>query len=337
MTRTEIATGIAGLGAVPAPPADYIYYPRLDALKRDIYRVLDLSRTYGQPYCMALGGVAGSGKSTFLYKIMEGYRRREADDLTHIPVLYVELSSPITRKGAARALLQGLGDPGPMAQLDYDEINTRVIALLRACRVQLVILDDFHHVIKKNEIDWELSEWLKTLIKKSSVPFLVVGLPEKVTRILRANAQLSRLFAVRETLHPFAWDPRDAEVATEFGQFIAFAEASLGMPLTDRVKRAQLLDLLFQATDGIAGNVINLLRYARLEARDRGGATIALADLWLGFAKWLDGHLQAEDQPRRPNPFPPPDAAAQPRPASAGGPDPPEAVNNRSRRRKPAE
>src|SRR3954471_741947 len=105
MTRAELATGSAGLGAVPAPPADYIYYPRLDGLKRDIYRVLDLSRIYGQPYCMALGGVAGSGKSTFLYKILEEYRRREADDLTEIPVLYVELPSPITRKGAARALL----------------------------------------------------------------------------------------------------------------------------------------------------------------------------------------------------------------------------------------
>src|SRR5205823_4543505 len=139
-------------------------------------------------------------------------------------------------------------------------------------RVQLVILDDFHHVIKKNEIDWELSEWLKTLIKQSAVPFLVVGLPEKVTRILRSNAQLSRLFAVRETLRPFAWDPRDAESAREFGQFIAFAEASLGLRLTDRVKRAQLLDMLHRATDGVVGNIINLLRYARLEARDRGGA-----------------------------------------------------------------
>lgn len=45
MTRAELATGSAGLGAVPAPPADYIYYPRLAGLKRDIYRVLERRST----------------------------------------------------------------------------------------------------------------------------------------------------------------------------------------------------------------------------------------------------------------------------------------------------
>jgi len=73
------------------------------------------------------------------------------------------------------------------------------------CQVELVILDDFHHLIDKetNRILEQVSDWLKVLIKETGIPFLVVGIDGKVERILDANAQLSRLFAVRQTWNHF--------------------------------------------------------------------------------------------------------------------------------------
>ncbi len=288
----------------PDPPSDFIFYPRLEELRGDVHRTLELTRLHGTPMCMALGGVAGSGKSSFIYQIMTEHLPIETDDLTRIPVVYVELPSPVTRRQAARAILWALDDPGPHKNLDYDEINERIITLLRNCHVRLVILDDIHHIMKKRAVDWDLSEWLKTLIKKSQVPFLIIGIPKLVTRILEANDQLSRLFQTREELQPFPFNQRDIASVVEFGQFIVFAEEALGVRLTAQTDRATLLAMLHQATAGVVGNVVWLLRFAGYEARARGSDTIECCDLSRGFAKGLVGHLRAEGKNPRPNPFP---------------------------------
>jgi hypothetical protein len=204
-------------------------------------------------------------------------------------------------------------------------MNARLVKLLGACAVDLVILDDFHHVIdrEKDRVLALVSDWLKVLIKNSGVPFLVVGIDGKVERILRANDQLSRLFAARETLAPFTWDTADPDAVTQFGRFVLLAEQAIGLPLTTEVARATLLGLIYEATGGVVANVMNLLRYAQLLALERTSATVSLADLWLAFEKRLAQHLA----PRR-NPFP-----VSPAVAAQGVQEPVAAVTGGSRRR----
>lgn len=358
-TRT-LTVAIRDIAPMPPPPEHFVDYPRLDRPRKALRRILTLSERWQRPWCMALVGDAGVGKSTFVYKIMAEFRRGDADDLTEIPVVYVEFQSPMTRKGAARALLEALGDPGPFERLDYAEITGRAIVLMRACKVKLVILDDIHHIIKHNEVDWELSEWLKSLVKKSSVPFLIIGLPGLVERLLKSNRQLSRWFRIRETIAPFAWWPavetgdtardtreqkRFLKEAAEFGQFVTFVEKMVERPLTRQGSRLTLLAKLHFATGGVAGNIIELLQFASLAAEERNGNVIAHQDLWEGFEAWLDDHLQAREHmyanadntPRPDNPFNPP-AQESPAPESGTGAslDPPEGVNKRSHRREGA-
>ena len=177
------------------------------------------------------------------------------------------------------------------------------------------------------------------LIKGAQVPFLVIGIAGKVQRILRANAQLSKLFIVRERLHPLPWDADDDALVEEFGQFVTFVEASVGLRLTGRLDRTPLLGLVHRATGGIVGDIVTFLRYAGAVAGDRGGDRIELADLAHGFAIWLHDHRQAEQgtaQPPMPNPFTTllDDPASVPAVAALADRDPPEGVNNRSRARK---
>ena len=105
-------------------------------------------------------------------------------------------------------------------------MNFRLIRLMQDCQVELVILDDFHHLIDQetNRIMEQVSDWLKVLIKETGIPFLVVGIEGKVERILETNAQLSRLFAVRQRLAPFACDPQDEASLEEFARFVQYAE-----------------------------------------------------------------------------------------------------------------
>lgn len=216
-------------------------------------------------------------------------------------MFYLMMPSPATVKATAAAMLDALGDPaafkGPVWSMDQ-----RLIKLIPACGVKLVILDDFHHLIDRDRdrVLETVSDWLKVLIKKTRVPFLVVGIEGTLERILRSNAQLSRLFAVREVLRPFDWSSE----SQEFDRFVEYVEQSVQRPLSRELPRPDLVYRLHRATDGVIGNLMNLMRYAALRADAK--QAVELGDLSWAFRMRLARHLGD-----RPDPFTGARASAQ--------------------------
>lgn len=276
-----------------------IRYPRFKALHRDIGECQEMSRLSSEPQCMSLEGVTGAGKSTLVRDYAALFPRLEETDGTRIPIFYAETPSPVTVKGMAATMLAHLGDPAAHRGTLWS-MNFRLIRLMIACQVELVILDDFHHLIDKetNRILEQVSDWLKVLIKETGIPFLVVGIAGKVECILEANAQLSRLFAVRETLEPFRYDLADETSIREFAHFVHYAEQAIAIPLLETLPRLELLHRLHYATDGVVGNLMNLLRYAALLTRRQHQTTIDLETVAAAYEKRLAKHLK-----RRTNPF----------------------------------
>lgn len=296
-------TASASLEATPVTPlgkahATLIRYPRFNKLHDDIQLCLDMSRIAGEPQCMVLEGGPGVGKSTLVQSYSDSFPRHETPYGTKVPVFYVETPSPATVKGMAAKLLEVLGDPAANHGTLWS-MNSRLVHFIRACEVQMVILDDFHHLIDRetNRVLHKVSDWLKVLIKETNVPFLVVGVAGTVERILEANAQLSRLFAIRESLQPFAWDSQHPETIKEFAGFVLFAEKKIGLCLTDEIKREDLLYRLHYATEGVVGNVMNLLRYSANLAQQRRVERISLDILATTFQLRLAQHV------RKRNPF----------------------------------
>lgn len=275
-----------------------IRYPRFKELHRDIRDCQEMSHLSDEPQCMALEGVTGAGKSTLIRDYISLFPRTEQPDGTRIPIFYIETPSPVTVKGMASTMLTYLGDPASQRGT-LCSMNFRLIKLMIDCKVELVVLDDFQHLIDKetNCILEQVSDWLKVLIKETNLPFLVVGLSGKVERILTANLQLSRLFAVRETLEPFKYNPSDYNGVTEFARFIQYAEKGIGIELADTLPRQELLYLLHYATDGVVGNLMNLLRYAALCAQREKKTKIDFSMLAYAFSKRLSKHLKEKLNP----------------------------------------
>jgi len=278
--------------------AALIQYPRFKELHRDIGECQEMSRLAGEPQCMSLEGVTGAGKSTLVRDYAAMVPRREEEDGTRIPVFYLETPSLVTVKGMAATMLARLGDPaahrGPLWSMNF-----RLTKLMIACQVELAILDDFHHLIDKetNRILEKVSDWLKVLIKETGVTFLVVGIEGKVERILEANAQLSRLFAVREALQPFRYDPADETSIQEFARFVQYAEKAVETPLPKTLPRLELLYRLHYATDGVVGHLMNLMRYAALIAQQQEKRVMELPILATAFDKRLAKHLRGKVNP----------------------------------------
>lgn len=270
--------------------AALIRYPQFNELHADIKQCQYLSKISGEPKCMSLEGLPGAGKTTLVKEYAKAFPRIETEERTLIPVFYVPTPSPVTIKGMASKVLEKLGDPGlAHGKGRIDSLDTRIIDHLQASRVELVILDDFHHLVDKktNRVLEAVSDWLKALIKEAEVPFLVVGIQGQVERILTANSQLSRLFAVREVLHPFAWDTRKPSSIKEFALFIDYAEKAIQMPLSKDLRRVELLYRLYYVTGGIVANIMNLLRAAQFMALTRRSPSIELCDLSQAFQKHL--------------------------------------------------
>jgi hypothetical protein len=272
--------------------ATLIRYPRFNQLHRNIQLCQSISKIAGEPQCLILEGVPGVGKSTLVKSYVEACPRYETPSGTKVPIFYLET------KGMAAKLLDVLGDPAANHGTLWS-MNARLIHFIQACEVQMVILDDFHHLIDQetNRVLHKVSDWLKVLIKETNVPFLVVGIVNTVRRILDANAQLSRLFALRETLHPFRWDPQKPDTIKEFAAFVAFAESKIGMALTLEIEHQDLLYRLYEATDGIVGNLMNLLRYSVAIAHQKGDDRLTRDTLTTAFQMRLAEHV------RKRNPF----------------------------------
>jgi energy-coupling factor transporter ATP-binding protein EcfA2 len=306
------------------------HYPRFDAIYRAIERCQHMSRVMREPQCISLEGHPGAGKTTLSTCYTAAHPRTETEWGSRIPVFYLETPSPITVKGMAQTMLDKLGDPladrGTLTTL-----NRRLKHYLVQCEVQLVILDDFHHLIDADtdRVFQTVSDWLKVLIKDAGVPFMVVGIEGKNEQILRLNPQLSRLFALRETLRPFAWDQERKEAILELGGWIKSIEQEMGKALVPQMSRIELLHRLHYATDGIAGHLLNLLRYAAQYALEQGEAEVTLAALTWAFQHRITGHF-----PGKINPFGTTIGEVFVAPSDPPMLDAPQSVNRRSRQRK---
>ena len=280
-----------------------IRYPRLKELHQAIQLCAVLSEAAGEPQCMALMGVTGAGKSTVARNYAQTFPRAETAQGARLPVVYLETPSPATIKSVAAAALRQLGDPRAASGTLWS-MDARLVHYLRECQVQLVIMDDFHHLFdeESQRALGTVSNWLKVLIKESSVPFLVVGLEDKIRLILGANPQLARLFALRETLDPLAWDPARVETLAAFAKFVQYAEQAVGLPLSEELPRAEWLHRLHVATGGVVGHILNLLRQAKAvaQAAEPTATHLTLAVVSGVFRQRLQDPLRPQADPFQP-------------------------------------
>lgn len=115
--------------------------------------------------------------------------------------------------------------------------------------------------------------------------------------ILKANPQLSRLFPAREKLKPFLWDWSQEETIQEFSRFVHYVEQAIEQRLTGDLPRLELLYRLHYATNGVVGNLMNLMLNTAFLASKRGQNSLELGLLSLAFRKRLAEHLQDKIDP----------------------------------------
>jgi TniB protein len=171
-------------------------------------------------HSLVMIGLPGLGKTTTCKKIQATNKSEviqiEGAAITKIPCFYCAVESPPTIKNLAKSMLQALGDPKPDKGNSYD-MTTRVKTLLKNCRTNLIMLDEFHHLLTSAKAGESL-DWLKRLMDSTRIPIVVCGIPGALA-LLGTESQMARRFSHEIILTPHKWDKQKNRPG-DFGSYI---------------------------------------------------------------------------------------------------------------------
>lgn len=274
----------------------FIIYPKLKQIIEKISECHQGSKDAPEPKCLFITGMAGCGKTTIARHYESLYPRQETEGGTVSPVLSSTIFSPATVKGLSTGLLYSLGDP----LADRGSITsqtTRLYKLVRKCGVELIILDEFQHLIDRDsdKVLKVASDWLKNLLNYTGVPVVLIGMPSSV-RILRDNEQLKRRFSARKDLLPFGWETADRQA--DFIRFLKTLEKMLPLKEPSRLYSFETAFRIFCASGGVISNIMKIVRKAALLALERSQESISLDLLAIAYEDEI-----ASVNPTYENPF----------------------------------
>jgi len=238
----------------------YIATTRLQNLSDDIRytRENSLDLDYEcEPICILVMGETGTGKSEFIKKYLDKYKRFEEVERTRVPVLVSLLPKARHPKPVVAQLLRDLGDPLGGTGGDTDQLTDRLVTLLKGTKTEIIILDEFQHAIetKSNKVVYDIADWIKILINKAKIPVVLFGLPWS-SYILEVNRQLKRRFSMQHELINYTLD--DFEF---FQMFIQKVQQQLldkvGVKCEEEIWRKDFAFRLFAASSGNISDLMN--------------------------------------------------------------------------------
>ena len=187
-----------------------------------------------EPIGYALTGEFGSGKSRLVEQFSSAFPPYRDSEGRYTPILVAKVPAIPTIKGMSSILLDKLGDNNAHKLQETEiEKSNRLQVMLRECKVNALILDEFQHFADKNSrnIILHVSNWLKMIIDDARIMAVLVGL-DYSREILLQNVQLARRFAANLELSRFDWNTESSR--EEFKAVLdAFARGMYPFSLPD--------------------------------------------------------------------------------------------------------
>jgi DNA transposition AAA+ family ATPase len=285
----------------------YVWSPMLRGLIELMNHCREFSKIAAEPKSILITGDQGAGKTKLIERYLENFPRVVTAEKTLVPVLAVDVIMPATVKSLVGDLLAALGDPAADKGTVASQTR-RLCNLLKKCETELIILDEFQHLIdwKSSKVMKNISNWLKVLMNRTKLPIVLIGMPNSVDILdTKGNEQLKRRFSARKRLEPFRWgeDDEDQEDMINFLGKLDEALAEL-LPRRSGLAEAETAWLIHSATGGVIHKIMKLVRGAARAALTQGLKKIDLALLEEAYEEHLvDDESEDEKGQQGANPF----------------------------------
>ncbi|MCY9658492.1 TniB family NTP-binding protein [Paenibacillus chondroitinus] len=260
-----------------------IIHPQFQKAMNFIEEVHHESTYSSDPLSVLIYGDSGAGKTTIYETYIAKFNKVESQTVNGMKtstrvILYASVPSPASHINLTERLLTELGDQYPNRGTSSQKYN-RLVNLISLNRVELILLDEFQHFVDrdKEKVIYKISDWFKSLINQTKVPFVLFGL-EDSSLVLDYNPQLSRRFPIRLNLKPFGYHSK-SEVET-FRRLMHEIDLQLAEIFVSPAMLADELmcDRMYYATRGSIDSIMKLIRKAAKYAIDREAECIELAD-----------------------------------------------------------
>ncbi len=247
----------------------FIQNPQLTDIIDDISDCREFSDGIHEPDCMIVVGDTGAGKTTLIDKYLAKNPRSDTNDGSVIPILSTSLPPNATPITASEQLLSDLGDPLAFSRgNDPVKIAQEVSDLMTSCGVELIIIDEFQHMIdrKSKQILHSAADWLKMLIVRSKIPVVLFGMPYSVL-ILEANNQLAGRFELQHTLEPFRLNNKENRAL--YKTFLTMLDDALPFHESSALASPDMMKRIYAFSQGNLRRIRKLInRSSRLALRD---------------------------------------------------------------------
>ena len=238
-------------------------------------------------------GQSGGGKSAVAEYYETHFPRSRDEGGAVIPVLRVSTPESPSVKTFAMAMLEAMGDPA--FDRGTAEVKTqRLTVLLRGCKVQLIIIDEFQHFYDGHRASEakRITDWLKNLLLKVRVPVVVFGLPKSIA-VLNLNQQLRRRFASPHYLRPFGLEGADF---VQLRGVLKTFHAEVPVPC-EPLHSEDIARRFYFATNGLIDYIVKIIDGAVSTFRPKSVETLGLPHLASAFRAKVWGEAPDELNP----------------------------------------
>ena len=212
---------------------------------------------------LLLVGEPNNGKTTIVRRFRDlcgqGYVNEDSEPVK--PIILAESPPSADEKGLYISILEQFFTPyrasDPTTKLRY-----QVIHLFRACRVRMLVIDEFHSLLTGSAIKQrEVMNAIKLLCNELAIPIIGVGTREAV-RVLHTDPQHASRFDV---ISLPLW-----ELNQDFQRLLAGFEKVLPLKKPSKLHQPELASLLHMISEGNTGNLHRLLTECATEAIKTG-------------------------------------------------------------------
>ncbi|MDR6885413.1 TniB family NTP-binding protein [Bacillus sp. 3255] len=268
-----------------------IFHPLFKSIYQEMLKCHMLSKNSTKPECLCILGESGAGKTTVLEHYRDKFPRREEKDGSTIPVLLVELPSGAKPKDVASKILFEMGDPF-FDKGTEKTMKVRIVDYIDKCGVQLLILDEFNHLIDSDtkRVLQKVADWIKGLANTVKIPIILSGVPA-AERIFKVNIQLDTRFTNRQRLKPFKFDKNFRGLLKGIDEEHPFTESS-------HLSDPKMAEKLYYATRGNMRILMRLIESATYEAVAADRNKLTEDDLFVAFSG-----IELSARPHAVNPF----------------------------------
>jgi DNA transposition AAA+ family ATPase len=183
----------------------------------DIKEQRELARLTGyeeQPNSILITAETGMGKTKLIKEYLKKFNdvhteKYDGGEKTIVPVLFASVPDDTGSRAAPMEILKALGDPvynkGTRA-----ELNIRFADDARDCGIELIVIDEFQNAIETgtDKVVYRVGEWIKTIINKTNIPVVLLGMPWALD-VVELNTQLESRFPIKHHIKMYGHDNFD--------------------------------------------------------------------------------------------------------------------------------